>query len=94
MPPILGQVDLIEDGYVKGWICQKGNQGLSLEVKFFVNDILVGNTSGEGRAAHSLVDRICAGPANIGTSEERNVAFAFKLPTLNEGLYNVGDLFD
>ena len=91
MPPILGQVDLIEDGFISGWACHKGSQDVSLQVKFFVNEVLIGSIFTEGRAQHPLVDRICAGPANIGKDDEdvRNVAFKFQMPRLNEGLYHV-----
>lgn len=32
MPPILGQVDLIEDGMVVGWACEKGDPYKAHEV--------------------------------------------------------------
>lgn len=88
MPQIIGQIDLIEDGFILGWACEKGNQEMPLEVRFFVNDALAGNVYTSGFAQHPLVDRICAGPANIGEGE-RNVAFKFRLPSLREGLYHV-----
>jgi len=34
MPPILGQVDLIEDGMVIGWACEKGDPYKAHEVIF------------------------------------------------------------
>ncbi len=91
MPPILGQVDLIEDGFISGWACHKVSQEIDLEVKFFVNEVLIGSVFTDGRALHPLVDRICAGPANIGKDGEdvRNIAFKFQMPQLNEGLYQV-----
>lgn len=89
MPPIIGQIDLIEDGYISGWACEKGIQQKALQVKIFINDALMGSVTTRGRALHPLVDRICAGPANIGTDGEniRNVAFKYRLPQLKEGLY-------
>lgn len=60
-------------------------------MKFFVNEAFVGDVRTAGIGAHSLVNRICAGPANIGSDGEQttNVAFKFKLPSLKEGIYRL-----
>ncbi len=56
-----------------------------------LNKVLTGNTLADGRGLRPLVDRMCAGPTDIGKDGEdaRNVAFAFQTPQLNEELYQV-----